>query len=92
MYDRDSALKSMDATRSVLERLPEAACHDLYVYCYSENPKIQFFGDAFAAVCGVFPFVEPTRAAHDGKYYAEEFYVDGVRLFHLLETEDEKWA
>ena len=88
MYDRDSALKSIDATRSVLERLPEAACHALYIHCYNDHAQIQFFRDSFAVVCGAFPFVEPTRAAHDGKDYAEEFYVDGVRLFHLLETEE----
>lgn len=86
MYDRNSALKKIDATRSVLERLPEAACGNLFIHCYSDKAQIQFFGDTFAAACDAFPFAKQIRhVLYDGSYDAEEFYVDGVRLFRLVE-------
>ena len=89
MNNRDEALQSIEAARSVLERLPEAACR-LDISCYNKHSDIQFFRDSFDAACKAFPFVTPTRVPHgDSKEYdAEEFYVDGVRLFRLVKKEE----
>ena len=88
MYDRNSALKNIDATRSVLERLPETACGNLFIHCYSDKAQIQFFGNAFDAARDAFPFAKQIRhVLYDGSYDAEEFYVDGVRLFRLVRKE-----
>ena len=95
MNDRDRVFQTMDAIRSVLERLPEAACQSFHVYFGSfgvDKPEIQFTCGTFAHVLAAFPFTNPTRGPHgdSSEYDAEEFMVDGVRLFHLVAKEDEE--
>ena len=101
--DKREVMERLAQIQSVVERLPDdtewihvdlEATHytiEAGLTHYYYIPEILFCGDDYFSRVALLFHAEPTRVPRDDGTYdaAEEFYVDGVRLYRLINTKEE---
>ena len=96
--DKQEVLERLAQVQSVVERLPDdVECIHIYLesglslYRGNSFPEIHFCGDDYFFRATSLFHAKPTRVPRDHETWdaEEEFYVDGVRLFRLINTKEE---